>query len=295
MSLIPKIKISNETAGPIVNAALEVFSPATELLGWMGDAIRIHRARTVLRCFEKTKKIAKKAGLKLKAPPVKFLSQFIENCSLEDEKDETLIEWWSRLLVVAGTDYHSKQVFYSNVLKQITAIELELLEALVRNGGGSYKLEHAREAEFVSDFSFAHTGLVLASDFTRKAIKKSIKDIRTALEIPGVILLDVFVDDSDSRQWQEYHPDYTDDELANWQVLQSLQLVRLDYQRFVSGSVEYRVRSVKITQLGAEFYFSCHDAHFDQKISVKVRFKRKRRVSPNIRSNRKRKSSPKSN
>lgn len=202
MSLIPKIQVSDESVRPVVNAALEIFSPATELLGWVGDTIRIFRARTVLRCFARTKQIAAESGLKLKAPPVKFLSQFIESCSLEDEKDETLIEWWSRLLVEAGTNYHSKHVFYSNVLKQITVIELELLEALVRNGGGSYKLEHAREAEFVSDFSFAHADLVLASEFTERAIKKSIKDIRTALEIPGVLLLDVFVDDAESRQWQ---------------------------------------------------------------------------------------------
>jgi hypothetical protein len=282
MSLIPKIQVSDETVRPVVNAALEIFSPATELLGWAGDAIRIYRARTVLRCFERTKRIAAKAGLKLKAPPVKFLSQYIENCSLEDEKDETLIEWWSRLLVEASTNFHSKHVFYSNVLKQITAIELELLEVLVRNGRGPYRLDFTREAEFVSDFNFAHSDLKLADVFTEKAIKKSMREIRNALEIPGVLLLDIFVDDADSRQWQEHHPDYPENELelANWQVLQSLQLVRLDYQRFSSGDVQYRVRSAKITQLGAEFYFSCHDARFDQSVSNKVRFKRKHKVHP---------------
>ena len=75
-----------------------------------------------------------------------------------------------------------------------------MLEAIVRNGSGGYKLEHAREAEFVSDFSFAHNDLKLSSEFTEKAIKKSIKNIRNAMEIPGVLLLDLFVDDEDSRQ-----------------------------------------------------------------------------------------------
>ena len=291
MSLIPKIQISDETARPVVNAALDIFSPATELLGWAGDTIRIYRARTVLRCFKRTKEIAAKAGLKLKVPPVKFLSQYIENASLEDEKDDSLIEWWSRLLVEASTNYQSKHVFYSNVLKQITAIELELLEVAVRNGSGSYKLEHCREAEFVSDFNFAHADLKLSDQFSEKSVKQSIKDIRGALAIPGVLLLDVFVDAPEAKQWQEFHPDYSEDELANWQMLQSLQLVRLDYQRFVSGKVEYRVRSAKITHLGAEFYFSCHDARFDQQMSNKVRFKRKHGIASHAKTKRRSKRS----
>jgi hypothetical protein len=276
MSLLPKIRISDEAARPLVNAVLEVFSPATELLGWVGDAIRVHRTRTVLRCFARTKEIAAKAGIGLKAPPTKFLAQYIENCSLEEETDRFLIEWWSRLLVDASTNYQSRHVFYVSVLKQLTAIEVELLECIVRNGAGSYKLEHTREAEFVSDFNFSHENFGLASEFKERAISKSIKGLRKALEIPGVLLLDVFVDDPKSNQRQEIHPDYSDGELANWQILQSLQLIRLGYQRFTSGGVEYRVRSAKITELGAKFYFSCHEAAFDQLMSTKIRFRRRR-------------------
>jgi hypothetical protein len=92
MPVNPKLQITDKTAKPIVKAILEVFSPATELLGWAGDAIRIHRTRSVLKCFSRTKQIAAKAGLKLKAPPVKFISQYIENCSLEDDTDRELIE-----------------------------------------------------------------------------------------------------------------------------------------------------------------------------------------------------------
>lgn len=130
------LQISDETTKPIVKAVLEIFSPATELLGWAGDAIRVHRFQSALRCFERTKRIATKAGVILKAPPVKFLSQYIEGCSLEEEKDSDLIEWWARLLVDAGTNYHSRHVFYTNILKQVSAVEIELLEVLVRNCNG---------------------------------------------------------------------------------------------------------------------------------------------------------------
>jgi hypothetical protein len=126
---IPKVEISGETARPIVDAVIETFSPATELLGWLGDAIRVHRARTVLKCFAETKRIAAEAGTKLKAPPAKFLAQYIEHCSLEDEEDHGFIEWWTRLLVDAGSKYDAKHVFYTNVLKQISATELAILES----------------------------------------------------------------------------------------------------------------------------------------------------------------------
>jgi hypothetical protein len=85
----------------------------------------------------------------------------------------------------------------------------------------------------------------------------------------------VFVDDQ-TRKILGIHPDFDEDELPSWQILQSLQLVRLSYRRFVSGSVDYRVRLALITELGSQFYFACHEARFIEKFSDEVRFKRKR-------------------
>jgi len=274
MPIFPKIQLSDETAKPVVSALLEIFSPATELIGWAGDAVRIHRARSALKCFSRTKQIAAEAGLVLKAPPVKFLSQYIENCSLEDETDNELIEWWARMLVDAGIKYESKHVFYANVLKQLGTTEVELLEILVRNCTGNYLLRFVGEAQFVSDFNFPGEGLALSNKFSEILIRQSIKKIRSTFERPGVLILNIFVDDDRSRQWEEFHPDYNDDELASWQILQSLQLVRLDYRRFVTDNVEYRIRIATMTELGAEFYFSCHEIDFDKRSSGEVRFKR---------------------
>ena len=276
---IPKIEISGENARPIVDAIIDVFSPAAELFGWLGDSIRVHRTRTVLECFAKTKKIAAEAGIKLKAPPAKFLTQYIENCSIEDESDHDLIEWWARLLVDAGTKYDAKQVFYANVLKQLSATELELLEVAVKNGSGRYRLENVSEAEFVHDFNFPGDNIVLADKFERKQIIKSMNAIRSEFEMAGVIILDIFVDDEESRQIQATHPDYDERELSSWQILQSLQLIRLSYRRFVSGTVEYRVRLALITELGAKFYFSCHDSKLQHKWSDEAKFKRKHKIS----------------
>ena len=201
---------------------------------------------------------------------------------MENENEEELIEWWAHMLVDAGAEYKSKHIFFSNVLKQIGAIELELLEVVVRNGKGDYKLVFVREAEFVGDFNFPGHNLALSDSFEVNKIRKSVNVIKKSFERPGVIILDLFVDDENSRQYQDIHRDYRDDELSSWQILQSLQIVRLDYRRIVAGSVEYRGRIATITELGADFYFSCHDKDFDQKYSSEVPFKRRRkkRASP---------------
>lgn len=275
MISLPKIPLSPESGRAIVDALLDVFSPISETFAWGGDVVRVYRTRTALKCFGRTKQIAAAAGLKLKAPPVKFLCQFIENCSLEDENDDALIDWWARLLVDAGSKYESKHVFYANVLRQVSAIELELLETIVRNGRGTYVLSHASQAEFVSDFNAAAADLKFPDKMTQKNVRAAVKLLREEIEIPGVLLLDIFIDDKDSRQHQEFHPDYAEEDLVNWQVLQALQLVRISFQKFVSGTTYYRVRSATLTELGAAFYFSCHEQTYKRKISTDVRFKRK--------------------
>lgn len=252
------VVVSGDAVKPLVGAVVDLFSPITEPMGWIGDLVRDQRVRSALKCFEQAKVLADKKGIKLKAPPAKFLSQFIDSCSLENENDKQLIEWWARLLVDAGSDFQGKHIFYTNILKQVTATELEILECLVRNGKGSYFLNLAGEAEFTHDFSFDTSGIALTDKFTAQAVRKAAADIERLFERPGALVLSVFIDDENSNQYMDGHPDYEDDELPSWQVLQSLQLVRLSYHRFSAGSVEYRVRTALITELGAKFYFSCH-------------------------------------
>lgn len=289
MEITPKIEIQAEAAGaikdvvqPIVKAVGEVFSPVSELLGWGGDIIRIYRERTALKCFARTKQIASKTGIRLQEPPAKFITQFIENCSLEDENDEQLIECWAQLLVDAGTAYSAKHVFHANVLKQISGRELELLEILVRNGPGSYCLEHMTEAEYLFDFNFPGDKLTLVDKFKMRDIKKSVRAIKEVFYLPGLLILEIFIDDEESRQFLEQHPDYHEEELASWQILQSLQLVRVVYRRFIANKVEYRLRLAIVTELGSQFYFACHERGFNKKYSNRVRFKRTHKAAKPI-------------
>ena len=128
------------------------------------------------------------------------MAQYIEKCSLEEEKDEQLIEWWGRLLVDASTNYDAKHAFYTSVLKQVSALELELLEVLVRNSPGTYPLENVVEADYVHDFGYHQDALSLSNLFTDRNIAASVKEIRRWHEGPGRMAVNIFVDDAASHQ-----------------------------------------------------------------------------------------------
>ncbi len=274
------IEVSDETAKTIVDAALDTFSAATELLGWLGDSIRVHRARAALRCFERTREMASNAGLKLTVPPAKFLIQYIEHCSLESEEDSNLIEWWASLLVSASSAFDGKHIYFTNALKQITRSELELLEVLVRNGRvnrlgeyGAYGIGQIVDAEIAADIRLGEGRIVLADTLDDELVAVAIESLISAYEFPGALVLDlhVFVDD---YEWRETHEDFKESEIYHWQILQSLQLVRMERLVKEVGDVEYQIRRCVITELGAEFYFACHDESVRKKTSDSFKFSR---------------------
>jgi hypothetical protein len=116
-----KIEVPKEATSAIVEAVADLFSPATEFLGALGDKIRIYRTNAALRALEAAQSTASKAGLKLSGPPLKFLVPFLEKASLEDE-DSELSEIWGNLLVSAATEYDEQLLVCSDVLSQIGPI-----------------------------------------------------------------------------------------------------------------------------------------------------------------------------
>jgi hypothetical protein len=182
-------------------------------------------------------------------------------------------------LVDAGSDFQGKHIFYTNILKQVTSAELEILECVVRNGKGAYVLDIAGEAEFVHDFNFDTADIKLANNLTEAEARKAAASIRNAFEIPGALVLDLFIDDDNSNQHQEFHPDYGDMNSPPGKCCNRCNSSGWVTTASRRGSVEYRVRTGLITELGAHFYFACHEEGFKRRVSTKSRFKRKRAQS----------------
>lgn len=283
MSDLPKISvdIGRETVQDIVDAAVDLFSPGIESLGWLGDQVRVHRVRSGLKSLRRTQELAAECGIKLIAPPTKFLAQFIEASSLEDADDEELIERWATLLLNAGNTFDSKQVYFVSVLKQLGPIELELLEILARDGG-NYRLALIEDATISFEFNRADARDRKKLTEEPALVEDSIAEIVDEMSFPGVVVCDVFVSFADGREpegdtgtyWQEMHPDYSEAERVHWDILKALNLIREVNYFWARGPLEYRVRAFMFTELGSDFYFACHVPGWCNKMANEVPYKR---------------------
>lgn len=277
------IDMDKETVRDVVDATVDVFSAPRELLGWLGDQVRVHRVRSALKTLQRTREIASQCGVILTAPPTKFLAQFLEASSLEEPEDVDLIEAWANLLVTAATDYDSKHVFFTTVLKQLSAVEIELLEVLAWNRRGDFRLAHIEEGQFNLDFQARTQDIELRLADETGDVDKSISLLIDELELPGVMVAQVFVEsdfsDEDYDQWECNHPDYEERELPHWDILESSGLIRSQYLVWRRGKVVYRSRLFVFTELGAQFYFDCHKPEWRDKQNSEVMFERRHRAT----------------
>lgn len=122
------IEVNIQGTKELSKALVEILSPATELLGALGDKARIYRQLSLLRSLKRAKEIADAEGVQLKEPPLKFLVPMLEDCSLEEPDDSTLIDMWARLLVAESKNHKSEHHLFIRVLRELTAQEACLLK-----------------------------------------------------------------------------------------------------------------------------------------------------------------------
>ena len=93
------VAVGKKSVDKLTDAIVDVFSPGTELLGALGDAVRLGRVEMAARTVRRAGEIAAANGMNLKAPPLKFLVPFFEKASIEGSDDTELQELWAQLLV----------------------------------------------------------------------------------------------------------------------------------------------------------------------------------------------------
>lgn len=126
-----RMDIKIEGTADLTKAITDTFSPVSELLGSIGDRVRVYRQTSLLRCLKKAQELAQEEGLVLNAPPLKFLVPFLEDCSLEDPEEDDLIEMWARLLTRASSDSGQVNTFFNRVLREISSNEARLLKYMI--------------------------------------------------------------------------------------------------------------------------------------------------------------------
>ncbi len=115
------VTVDERSVDKLIDAVVDVFSPATEFLGALGDGVRLARVEMAARTTRRAKEIADANGMVLKAPPLKFLVPFFEKASLEEDGDEDLLEMWANLLVSAGSESGSAKPIYVDIMSKMTS------------------------------------------------------------------------------------------------------------------------------------------------------------------------------
>ena len=152
MTEIP-VKVSAEVdpqgTNKLIDALVDAFSPATETLGLLGDAMRLARVEVAAVVTRRAKEIADTNGLELKAPPIKFLAPFFEKASLEAADDTEVIEMWSQLLVSAATEATHHPHFVS-ILSGLETSQATLLRDIFFGVGRLHDPVSDRDEELVA-------------------------------------------------------------------------------------------------------------------------------------------------
>ncbi len=260
-----EIPVTPDDSKRVVDALVDLFSPVTEVMGTLGDQVRLYRIRSVLRVLNETKALAEAAGLKLKRPPLRFLAPFLEEASLNDDndsKDDELVSLWANLLLQASEDDGRAKRLMVDVLSRLTARDAQNLEMIVRNSRtDAYSINQLVDVAF----QFERTDVIGILGEIQKTMEEdeALEKIVAEFEGHGITVISAgfyaFGEDNvyDVALPNEFFPDEDD---LSLHALAALGLIKFPV---VLGGPhkggELNIILAIVTALGADFFLSTHD------------------------------------
>lgn len=261
----------------VAKSVCDLFSPLTELSGAIGDHIKIYRKLSVLKALKRAKNIAEKDNLQLETPPLKFLIPYLENVSLEEEKNDTLIELWAKLLVSSSTSFQREYTLFIRILNELSSIEAKIFNYIAKSSiHDSYKGYISHMQDVSSDWSdtFVYNKLKgLLSEYNNIPIpeinfSEFENKLRSLHQQPGVFIYFLYVVTGEKNQHSyEYSlydtPRCDFDDLVDpisISMLVSLGLIKnFESPEYWFNNVCFTLYSYVLTPLGASFYEACID------------------------------------
>lgn len=258
-----------EQIADTLNTALD--SPSREIGNYIADKIRYLRYGALLKIVKKAEEKAKKQGMALKMPPLKFFVPFCENAALEPDDDTTensdsgLREMWENLLISAGSAATGESLYHLNILKNIGREEAEFLNSLMCDGrGDTFFIPlvswNATDAKHLKRDSFAACFRRLPQNFDPEQLAEVV--VRCA-ECSGILFEEIcFLTDDDGEVSADFSHERRDKRRVPASVLRSLGVIEeIDFYSIPVNRWDPTLRffadGYRITTMGIRFFESC--------------------------------------
>lgn len=115
-------------------------------VGIIADNVKSWRFQNQVKILSKTKKICEDNKIPLQAVNVKFITQLLENASLEEE--ENMQDRWSALLANAVKNPNEINPSFIDILRQLTSNEAIILNKLYIESSRKNNLKERNELQF---------------------------------------------------------------------------------------------------------------------------------------------------
>ena len=245
----------------------------------IGEQTSIYRQKTLLKTLKKVRLRVEDWGLTLKTPPLKFVIHFMENCSLEDSEDNTLIDMYKNLLISSATDYQPQNNIFVRILNEIGPDEIKIFQLIAyshlnKDSMGFYTVEacHVDDSSSFWDeptalYAIKNTIDALEFEFTDDAPFHLLeKHFMKSYQKPGTIItsFQISKEVKNSIQYEIiYDQPYWEENIyffdsISVNILKSFGLINeLSPQEYFFGEYRIAIDVCFITSLGASFYQAC--------------------------------------
>jgi hypothetical protein len=251
------LEAKGDAASRATHALLDLVSPFTNAMGWVGEQLSYARKLAAIRAASQAAKKLREEGIsEAKIPPKVFLP-WLEGASLETDEVENLSEAWAGLFVRAAKSSDAVTLSYIETLKKLGKPEAELLQFFATDTSPFYS-EGFYGEKLIHIFSESNPlrhNLIgrLEKVLRKKPTVGSMKDLMEHFGLQGMCQV-IFFSAGDARMVATKFFEENEHVIAN---LQHLGLISVNSAQFSTEFGVVEVIYFEITKYAFDLVWAC--------------------------------------
>lgn len=240
------------SSGRLIDALTDIIRPFSESRGLRADQIRLQREDVLIAVAKKARERLALENIPVQPVMNKTLVPLLENASLEDPADEDMIERWANLLASEVSDPGPNRRWCIKILSEIDSEEANILDEIY--------IEQTRSSIFNTENFTRSAADSEFQSMLRDAERASKEELRAIIH--SDFGLSILFDGDHIANTNEFS--LQDIPLGiSLLHLQTLGLIWLNADSFVSRGVRSFLLNARLSPLGFEFVRNCRRADAD--------------------------------